>query len=169
MAGSPELPGGGYGVQKIMESSGNCGKMGDGDRYTREAGTARDRAEQVGGYPKEEDPTLTYPKDVLSWRRNWLEVKLDAGKVPLGDFPGCTDVESREGGSGTPLPFWSLLPLAGSSRCNATVLAHLEGLTTSCNLAQPRESSQLGRAHWLPRTSFSRDPFSLLPLPSASE
>jgi hypothetical protein len=39
--------------------------------------------------------------------------------------------------SGIPLPFWSLLPLAGSSHCNSTVLGHLEGITASCNQAQP--------------------------------
>lgn len=39
--------------------------------------------------------TLTHPKDVLSWRRNWLEAGLEVGGLPLGDFPGCTDVERR--------------------------------------------------------------------------
>lgn len=57
MAGYPELPGGGYRVQKSMESFGNCAKsVGDGDRYTGKVGGARDRAEQVGGYPKDKDP-----------------------------------------------------------------------------------------------------------------
>jgi hypothetical protein len=39
-----------------MGYSGNCAKMGDGDRYTGKVGGARDRAEEVCGYPKEENP-----------------------------------------------------------------------------------------------------------------
>lgn len=98
MAGHLELPGGGYGVQKSMESSGNCANMGDGDGYTQKMGTARDRAAS-GWVPQRGGPSvglfsiLTHPADVLSWRRNWLEVKLEAERLPPGDFSGCTDME----------------------------------------------------------------------------
>ena len=41
---------------EVIGYSGNCAKMGDGDRYTGKVGGARDRAEEVCGYHKEENP-----------------------------------------------------------------------------------------------------------------
>lgn len=56
--------------------------------------------------------SLTHPKDVLSWRRNWLEARLEARGLPPGDFPGCTDMERRRQGY-PPSPFGASFPWLG--------------------------------------------------------
>lgn len=97
--------------------------------------------QQVGGYPKEEDPVWDsfshIDKDILSWRRNWLEVKLEVESLPPGDFPGRTDVE--RGWGGHPSPFGVSFPWLGVA---TATLGYLEGITFSCNQAQPLIEAQ---------------------------
>ena len=79
MAGYPELPGGGYGVlwelcqdgrrRQIHWESGWSQGQSRGGVWVPQRGEP-----SVGLFP-----TLTHSKDVLSWERNWLEVKLKAG------------------------------------------------------------------------------------------